>query len=121
MENYLCQGFDTAFDLSQEHLSGSTCYINHIIKGIIVRYVEFAKFTGRFITHVKLERICLLSDFRSVDNKFLSYSLTYNLQPLWKLDFVVSHYVGKQIVSNLVKLSIEKSKTWPELDKAKYR
>ena len=111
MENYLCQGFDTAFDLSQEHLSGSTCYINHIIKGIIVRYVEFAKFTGRFITHVKLERICLLSEFRSLDNKFPSYSSVYNLQPLCKLDFLVVRYVGKQVISNLVKLPTEKSKT----------
>lgn len=111
MESYPCQGFGTAFDLSQEYPSGSTCSINHIIKRIIVRYVEFAKFKEKFVTHVKLERICLLSEYRSLDNKFPSYSSVYNLQPLCKLDFLVIRYVGKQVISNLVKLSTEKSKT----------
>ena len=111
MESYPCQGFGTAFDLSQEHPSGSTCYINYIIKRIIVRYVEFPKFKEKFVTHVKLERICLLSEYRSLDNKFPSYSSVYNLQPLCELDFLVIRYVGKQVISNLVKLPTEKSKT----------
>lgn len=39
---------------------------------VVIVSVEFAKFTGKLVTHDKLATFPLLSGVSSVDNKFLS-------------------------------------------------